>query len=77
MANIKDRDSNSLYLFYLTYSNFLFDIMNYFDLRLSYPIQQVLTCYSDNTNNTNSVIDLFFLHPNSIEFDNHIIVSEL
>jgi len=34
-------------------------------------------CYSDNTNDTNSVIDLFFLHPNSIEFDNHIIISEL
>ena len=34
-------------------------------------------CYSNNTNDTNSVIDLFFLHPNSIEFDNHIIISEL
>ena len=75
--NIKDKDWNSSYPFHLTHSNVLFDIMDSFDLRLSYPIYQVLTCYSDNTNDTNSVINLFFLHPNSIKFDNHIIISKL
>jgi len=37
-SNIKDRDWNSSYPFHLTHSNVLFDIMDSFDLRLSYPI---------------------------------------
>ena len=38
---------------------------------------QVLTKYSDNIYNINSVIDLIFLRLNSLEFDNHTIHSEL
>jgi len=35
------------------------------------------TQYSDNTNNINSVINLFFLQSNSTEFNNHIILPKL
>ena len=37
-SNVKYRDWDSLYPFYSTYSNVLFDIMDSFDLKLSYPI---------------------------------------
>ena len=37
-SNIKDRDWDSSYSFYSTYSNVLFGIMDSFDLKLSYPI---------------------------------------
>jgi len=41
-------------------------------------IHQVLTWYSNNNNNnSNSVINLCFLCSNSIELNNHIIISEL
>ena len=65
--NIRDRDWDSLYPFHLTHSNSLFDIVDFFDLRLSYSIQQVSTLYSNNINDTNSVIDLIFLCLNSIK----------
>ena len=37
-SNIKDRYWNSSYPFHSTHSNVLFDIMDSFDLKLSYPI---------------------------------------
>ena len=37
-SNVKYRDWDSLYPFYSTYSNILFDIMDSFDLKFSYPI---------------------------------------
>ena len=37
-SNIKDKDWDSSYPFHLTYSNVLFDIKDFFNLKLSYPI---------------------------------------
>ena len=37
----------------------------------------MLTQYSDNTNDINPVINLFFLQSNSTEFNNHIILPKL
>lgn len=59
--NIRSNDWNSLYLFYSIYSNTLLEISDSFDFSLSSLIQYIPTCYSKNTNNMNSVIDLFFL----------------
>ena len=75
--NIRDRDWVSLYPFHSTCSDILFNIVDSFDLKLLCSIQQVPTHYFDNFNDVNLVINLFFLYPNSIEFDNHIIILEL
>ena len=55
-----------LYLFHSVYSNLLIDIANTFDLYFLYSTNFVSTRCS------NSVIDLMFLRPNSLEFDSHI-----
>ena len=54
----------------------LVDIADAFDLLLLYFTNSVLTRYLNNKNNVNSVIDLMFLRPNMLEFNNHIILSE-
>jgi len=66
--NIGDYDWYSSYLFYLVHNNLLLDIA---DLKLSVPIQQIPTYYTNNLNDVNSVINLIFLHPNLREIDNH------
>ena len=75
--NIIDINWDILYPFHLVHSDVLFKITDSFNLTLLIPVQQVLTRYSDNDNNSNSVIDLCFLHPNSIKLDSHIILPEL
>jgi len=78
-SDFSTRDSNCdpLYSFFLIHSNLLFDIADSFDIILSNSINQVSTHYSDNINDTNSVIDLMFLRPNSLEINNHTICPEL
>ena len=46
------------------------------NLKLSSFIHQVSTCYTDNHNNSNSVIDLLFLQLNSVEINNHFILPD-
>jgi len=75
--NIRDSIWNLLFSFHSIHSNLLVDVADSFDLMLSYPTNQVLTRYSDNVNDANSVIDLMFLKHNSLEFDNYTIYSEL
>jgi len=52
------------------------DIANSFNICLSKSTNQVLTRYSDNPNDSNSVINLMFLCPDIEKFDNHTIYSE-
>ena len=59
--NIRDSDWNPSYTFHSIHTGSLLEIVDFFDLNLSHPIQQIPTCYSDNVNNVNSVINLFFL----------------
>ena len=75
--NIRDSNWDPLYFFHLIHRNLLFNMADSFDLMLSNPINQVPTYHSDNTNDTNSVIYLIFLRPNSLEIDNHTICPEL
>jgi len=42
-----------------------------------HPTHPVPTRYSDNSENSNSVINLMFLKPNSLELDNYFILSKL
>ena len=59
--NIRDNDWDLLYPFYSVYSDILLEIADSFGLSLFFLYQQVPTQYFNNTNNTNLVIDLFFL----------------
>ena len=74
--NIRDSNWDSLYLFYLIHSNLLVDIIDAFNISLSHSTNSVPTRYLDNRNNLNSVIDLMFLRPNVLEFDDHTIPPE-
>jgi len=78
-SNFNTRSNNwyLLYFFHSIYSDTLLEIADFFDFSLSSLIWQVSTCYSNNANNMNSVIDLFFLWSNSTELNNYIILPEL
>jgi len=52
------------------------EIANFFDLRISSFVHQALTCYVDNTNDSNSVINLMFIYLDSVEVDIHFILPE-
>ena len=67
--NIRNSIWNSSYLFHSSHSDSLLKIADSLDLKLSNPIQQISTQYSDNTNNANSVIDLFFLYSNFMKIN--------
>lgn len=58
--NIRDRDRDLSYSHHLAYSNILMKVTDSLKLILSFTIYQVLTQYTDNTNNSNLVIDLMF-----------------
>jgi len=75
--NIRDNNWNPSFLFHLIHSDLLTDIMDSLDLFLSNPTNQVPTRYLDNANDSNSVINLMFLRPNSSEINNHTIHSDL
>jgi len=74
--NIRDWDWDLYYSFHSVYSNLLSDIADAFDLSFSHPTYTVPIRYFDNSKNSNSVIDLIFLKPNSLELDNHSILSK-
>ena len=59
--NIRDSDWDLSYLYHLIHSNILTDITDSFELQLFVLVQQILIKYVDNSNNSNSVIDLIFL----------------
>ena len=71
--NIRDSLWDPFYNFHSLISDDLFMIVDSFDLDLSVPIDQIPTRYSDDANNSNSVIDLMFLQCNSLEINSHTI----
>jgi len=75
--NVRDSIWDNLYFFHLIHSDTIFDITNSFDICLSSSLQQAPMRYSDNDQIANSAINLMFLQPNSIEFDNYSIHLDL
>ena len=71
--NIHDSLWDSSFLHHSSISDDLIIIANSFNLNLLTPINQVPTRYSDNDNNSNSVIDLMFFQCDSTELNNHSI----
>ena len=71
--NIKDNDYDLLYLHYLTYVDILREIADSFNIELSLLINQISIQYMNNSQDSNSVLDLMFLHENIEKFNNYII----
>jgi len=69
--NIRDRKWDPEYPFHSVYSNLLSNITDTFDLSFSHSTNTVPTRYLNNSSN------LMLLRPNSLELDNHLILSEL
>jgi len=75
--NIRDSNWDSSFPFHSIHSDLLTDISDSLDLCLSKSTHQVSTRYSDNIQNSNSVIGLMFLRPNSLKLNNYTIHPEL
>jgi len=75
--NIRDNNWDLSYPHHSVYTDTLMKIADTFDLRLSTPIIQVLTQYTNDPNKFNSVIDLLFLWVNSKEIDTYFILPDL
>ena len=59
--------------FYSSHSDTFFDIADSFSLEISKPTENLFTRFSDNDQDSNSILDLVFLWPFSLEFNNHCI----
>jgi len=69
--NIRDSFWDLNFLFHSVHSDMLFDIADSFSLALSKPIENLPTMFSDNDQNSNSVLDLVFTQPSFMEFNSH------
>ena len=71
--NIRDSLWDLNFPFHSIYSDMLFNIADSFSLALPKPIENFLTRFSDNDQNSNLVLDLIFTWPSSTEFNWHYI----
>ena len=71
--NIRNCSWNHNFLYHFIHRDNLINITDSFQLELSEPINRVSTRYLDNQYESNSVIDIMFLRPDSLEYNNHSI----
>jgi len=69
--NIRDSLWDSNFPFHFVYNDMLFNIANSFSIALSKPTENFPTRFSDNDQNSNSVLDLVFIRLSSAEFNHH------
>jgi len=74
--NIRDWLWDPSFLYHSSISDDLFIIADLFNLDLSLPTNPIPTRYSDTMGESDSVIDLMFLHSRSSELNNHMIHLE-
>ena len=74
--NIRDSLWDSSFPFHLSISDDLIIVADSFNLALSSLINPCPTRYSETAGESNSVIDLMFLHYDSSELDQHSILPE-
>jgi len=74
--NICDNLWDPLFPHHSSISDDLLIIANLFNLELSNPTNQVPTRYSNNKHDSNSVINLMFLHNSSSKLDNYLIHTD-
>ena len=75
--NIRDNNWDPLYSYYSFYTDILWEVVDSFGLELSMSINLVLICYTDNSQKSNSILNLMFLKIGLEEFNNYIISSKL
>ena len=71
--NIRDSLWDLYFPFHSSHSDTLFDIADSFSLEISKPTENLFTRFSNNDQDSNSILDLVFLWPFSLEFNNHCI----
>jgi len=74
--DIRDSFWDLSYLRHSSHKDTLSEIADSFHVELSKPTEFLPTRYSDNTQDSNLVLDLMFLHSNSMEYNNHSIHLE-
>jgi len=75
--NIRDNNWNPSYSYYSFYTDILWEVVDSFGLELSMSINLVLICYTDNSQKSNSILNLMFFRIGLEEFNNYIISSKL
>lgn len=69
--NIRDSFWNPSYLYHSFHKDTFFEITDFFHVELFKPTKFFPIRYSDNVQDSNSVLDLMFLHLNSMKHNNH------
>jgi len=75
--NIRDSDWDPNYHHYLTHTEDLITIADSLSLELSPPVNPGPTRFTDNPNDSNSVLDLVFLALDNPSFGSHSLLLEL
>jgi len=75
--NIRNSDWDPVYSYHSLHTDTLCEISDSLDLEMFTPINPTPTWYADNTQDSNSVINLMFLRSNHREFDWYQIIPEL
>ena len=75
--NIRNSDWNPSFPHHLMHADYLLEIADLFNLERLLSINLVPTRYTDNPNNSDSIIDLIFLRGHFEEFNTHLILPNI
>ena len=75
--NIRSSDWNPSFSHHLMHADYLLEIADLFNLERLLSINLVPTRYTDNPNNSDSIIDLIFLRGHFEKFNTHLILPNI